>query len=62
MKRSNPKKRICKSCGKALKGIKRMNAFSLRKINKSFKRVNRKYGGELCTTCSREKIIETVRK
>ncbi len=61
-RKRTPKKKTCKICGKILYGIRRENAFKLKKINKSFKTVNRKYGGELCSSCSRNEIIKGVRK
>ena len=61
-RKANPGKRTCKECGASLHGIKRDNSFSLRKVSKSKKKVNRKFGGELCSKCSRSKIIKSARK
>ena len=57
-----PSKRTCKTCGAVLKGVKRISAFKLSKTSKSKKRANRKFGGELCSRCSREIILEGARK
>ena len=62
LRKSKPNKRTCKECGAFLIGIKRNNAFSLKKVGKSKKRSNRKFGGDLCSKCSRVKIVEEVKK
>jgi len=60
--KAKPKKRTCTGCGALLIGIKRDSSFSLKKMVKSKKRVSRKFGGELCSKCSRERIIEEVKE
>ena len=60
-KKRNPNRKTCKKCGEMLKGIKRINSFKLNKTNKSLKKNNRKFGGELCSKCSREEIIMGAR-
>ena len=57
-----PKNSRCSETGQLLMGIPRVNAFGLRKINTSKKRVNRKYGGQLSSGVSRRRIIELARK
>lgn len=49
----------CAKCGKELHGI---SLRRIRELSKSQKRVSRKYGGYLCTNCTREKIKQEVRK
>ncbi|MAF51122.1 MAG: 50S ribosomal protein L34e [Nanoarchaeota archaeon] len=61
-RKSSPGKKPCVECGTQLMGIKRDSTFSLRRVSKSKKRVNRKFGGELCSRCSREIIVEGARK
>jgi len=46
----------CSSCKNVLKGIKRNRSYSFRNIPKSQKKVNRPYGGNLCSKCLRLKI------
>jgi large subunit ribosomal protein L34e len=58
----NHSKKLCGHCGSLLSGIKRIRAIRLGKTFKSKKRVNRKFGGSLCSLCSREKIVESTRK
>ena len=61
-RKRNPNKKTCRKCGELLKGIKRISSFKLNKTNKSLKKNNRKYGGELCSRCSREEIIKGARE
>ncbi len=48
----------CGSCGHDLKGIPRERPFVFRNLPYSQKTVSRPFGGNLCSKCSREKIIE----
>lgn len=57
-KNSLPKCAICK---KDLKGIPKTTNSELKKLTRSEKRVARKYGGYLCSSCSRKVIKEQVR-
>lgn len=50
----------CAICGKVLHGIPRLD--KIRKYSKSQRRVNRKYGGYLCSECAREVIKDEARK
>ena len=52
----------CANCKTALKGIKKMRGYKFKSISKSEKKVNRPYGGNLCSKCMREKIKNIVRE
>ncbi len=54
----NPSISKCGSCGQELKGIPRERPAKFRNLPYSQKTVARPYGGNLCSKCSREKIIE----
>jgi len=56
-----PGKAVCAVCDKVLSGITRIRAYRLKKIGKSQKIPSRPFGGNLCSSCARKKIIETVR-
>ncbi|MEM3373758.1 MAG: 50S ribosomal protein L34e [Candidatus Woesearchaeota archaeon] len=51
----------CAICKKELKGIPKTTNTDLKKLAKSEKSVERKYGGYLCSKCAREKIKAEVR-
>ena len=61
-RKSKPNLVRCSDTGEKLKGIPRINAFKLKNIFKSRKRVNRKYGGQLSSNASRRRIIELARQ
>ena len=44
----------CAECGTPLHGIPRLVPSKMRKLPKSRRKVNRPYGGYLCTRCMRE--------
>ncbi len=44
----------CGSCKKPLSGVPRLRPGKLAKLPKTKKRPERPYGGQLCTSCSRE--------
>jgi len=48
----------CGNCGQELKGIPRERPTAFRNLPYSQKTVSRPFGGNLCSKCSREKIIE----
>lgn len=52
----------CALCGDVLKGIPRGTANQMKGLSRSKKRSQRPYGGNLCSRCTRKKIIEMVRK
>jgi|GEM_PF-5262135 len=49
----------CAICKKPLQGVSRKN---LRKLSISEKRPSRMFGGNLCSSCTREKLKERIRK
>ena len=61
-KKRKPSAKKCAECGKALHGIPRLITSKFKNLSKSKKRPERAYGGVLCSSCSRKKIIEKVRK
>lgn len=52
----------CGICGKPLHGIPRMLSSKFRNLAKTKKRPQRMYGGNLCSKCSRQKIMEKFEK
>jgi len=50
----------CHMCGNVLHGITRGTSAALQRMPKSAKTVNRKYGGSLCSQCSRTLLVEEV--
>ncbi|GCC11379.1 50S ribosomal protein L34e [archaeon] len=60
------KKRVkapkCARCGRRLEGMKILRPKVLKRVNKSKKKVNRPYGGYLCSSCMRQEIKAKVRK
>ena len=51
----------CSKCGENLKGIPRVRPYKMTKLNISKKRVERPFGGNLCTKCARSLIKEEAR-
>lgn len=51
----------CAMCFESLHGIKAMTNAKKRNTAKSEKRVNRRFGGLLCSKCSRKNISQNVR-
>jgi len=56
-----PAKAKCGNCGMALKGVSRKRPAKMHKTPKTDKRVERPYGGNLCSKCMRYLIIEKAR-
>jgi len=61
-RKRQPGKAICGECHKVLPGTARGNPSDLGKLSKTQKRPERPFGGVLCTSCSRKKIIQEARK
>ena len=57
----NPPLHKCAVCKKELKGIPRLRPYKMQKLGISKKSVERAYGGNLCSGCSRQKIKEESR-
>ncbi len=60
-KKQMPGKAVCGSCSAELHGIPRLSSSKLRAAGKSEKSVNRKFGGALCSACSRARIKQEAR-
>lgn len=56
-----PKAAHCSKCGARLFGIARERPYKMRKMAKSMKKVNRPYGGNLCSKCMRALFFEKAR-
>jgi large subunit ribosomal protein L34e len=50
----------CKECNKILPGIPKLIQSKFKKLPKTKKRPQRPYGGVLCSSCMRKKIISQV--
>ena len=61
-KKRKPEPAKCAICGAELKGVPRERPFKMQTMAKTKKRPERKYGGYLCASCARKKIIEEARK
>ncbi len=59
--RRNNKLPSCAICKKELKGMSKGRDFKLKKTSISKKRPERKFGGYLCSSCSRKAIKEQSR-
>jgi len=58
----NPSVHKCAECGKELKGIPRLSSTKAKNTPKTKKRPERPYGGYLCSSCARKKIVQEVRR
>ena len=52
----------CAICGKPLHGVRSYENYRMKKLSKSKKRPNRYYGGNICVSCLRNKLIESVQR
>ncbi|MBI2106335.1 50S ribosomal protein L34e [Candidatus Woesearchaeota archaeon] len=59
-RKRKPNKQKCPECGKVLKGMVRVRATKLKEVAKSKKVPSRKFAN-LCSQCSRKKLIERAR-
>ena len=59
-RKRKPSKAKCALCGAELKGVVRVRAFKLKSIAKSKKFPSRPYSN-LCSRCSRKKLIESIK-
>jgi len=60
--KSKPSKAKCNKCGTQLAGTLRLRPYKMMTIAKSKKRPERKYGGFLCSPCSRSKLRLSIRE
>lgn len=52
---------VCNNCGREMHGMPRMTNAQIAKLAKSYKRPNRKFGGYLCSRCTKEFLRNTAR-
>lgn len=57
-----PKQAACTLCGRPLAGVPRLRQRQAQTTAKTKKRPERPYGGVLCSSCMRKKIIEQAQK
>ena len=57
-RKRKPQKLTCKSCGDVLKGVAHGIASQIKKLSKSQRVPSRKYGGHLCSKCSRKELVK----
>ena len=57
-----PKKAHCAECGAVLSGMPRARPSKLAKLPKTMRRPERRFGGVLCSSCSRRRLIASARK
>ncbi len=60
-RKRNPNIARCAECKKPLAGIPRLRQCRMKNLAKTKKRPERKYGGVLCSACSRKKIAQEAR-
>tara|TARA_Y100000310_G_scaffold275670_1_gene292328 strand:+ start:5571 stop:5834 length:264 start_codon:yes stop_codon:yes gene_type:complete len=53
-------KRSCGGCGSTLKGVPHNIQSKFKNLSKTKKRPERPYGGVLCSSCMRKKMIQQV--
>ncbi len=56
LRKKRNKPAVCGVCGKPLSGVPNLNALKMRTIAKTKKRPERPFGGNLCSSCMRNKI------
>lgn len=57
----NPKPHKCAQCGQVLPGIPRLRPTEMKNTPKTMKRPERPYGGYLCNSCVKRRIIQETR-
>lgn len=60
-KKRKPSKAHCAICNGKLLGVPHLKNSKLRNIPKSSKRPKRAFGGNLCSSCARDMIIQRAR-
>jgi len=58
--RRKPSPAKCGRCGNQLSGVPRERPSGIGKLPKSSKRPNRPFGGNLCSSCSRQEIKDRL--
>ncbi|MEM7821196.1 MAG: 50S ribosomal protein L34e [Candidatus Aenigmatarchaeota archaeon] len=59
--KKKPKIARCARCKKPLQGVPRLSPSQIRKIAKTKRRPERKFGGYFCAKCAREVLKEKAR-
>ncbi|MBI5871810.1 50S ribosomal protein L34e [archaeon] len=57
-KKRKPNIAKCAHCKKPLAGVPRLRPYKMKNLQKTKKRPERKYGGILCSACTRRKIMQ----
>lgn len=60
-KKRKPSRAKCAECSAALSGVPRELPSKMRNMPKSHKKPQRPYGGNLCTKCTRKKMLEKAK-
>ena len=61
-RKRKPAKAHCAGCGALLSGVPRERPYKMQRMSKTEKRPERKFGGILCTRCSRDKLKQAARQ
>ncbi|MBI4016539.1 MAG: 50S ribosomal protein L34e [Candidatus Aenigmarchaeota archaeon] len=61
-KKRKPAQAQCAKCSSLLSGVPRVRARELQHMAKTAKRPQRPFGGQLCSSCMRQVIVDSVRK
>lgn len=61
-RKKKPSKARCAECGKTLQGTLNLISSKIRNIAKTKKRPSRKYGGYLCFSCLKKKLMKEARR
>jgi len=61
-RRKNKSPPQCADCGRVLKGTARGTPSQIQKLSKTQRRPERPFGGVLCSSCSKERIILRARE
>jgi large subunit ribosomal protein L34e len=61
-KRRKPSHAKCANCERRLAGVPRDIPARIKKLPKTQRRPDRPFGGIYCPKCSKQKILETIRK
>jgi large subunit ribosomal protein L34e len=59
-RKRKPSKKVCENCNKVLQGIPTLIQSKFKNLPLTKKRPQRPYGGNLCSSCMRKKIISQV--
>ena len=60
-KKRKPRKVKCGNCSSLLKGVPRERPYKMERLPKTKKRPERPYGGNLCSKCTRDIMVDKAR-